>query len=450
MGLDDNFDDQEEYSHSGSRGRRVTREDYGKTSDFDTTSLSENGQWFGIKLSPTLAEKADLFYSTALTYLSEYGERWAAKRFRNPAVGNAVAYAIIFGKQGADVGRNLYDSANMLNDMRVATRPLGKSASVAPLSGNNEVIANARAKINGIFWQRILKTAASTIQAAPALINKLGKHAKDQHEKQLISEFEKAKDNPEKQADLLEKELTIGNSKIGFDAAEMEAATEKLITKRRKAYQAKFDEFKKTKEAKEIVGELDDLLKLTVDNVDDRLKKLERHGFGIHRLEHAGDPNKKAAIDAFLKTAKDQKKRAVENLLKKKFVRQHGAFDHEWQEAYRFGEDRYYSRNQELPPTHKDQIEQQIGKLRESQQKAKQEEESGGKDHDGKINEMFKLGSGLGAGIVSEIVTKAIGGKALEEYKKPIALDKILHLRRAHLRTDGRQIGRASCRERVC
>lgn len=443
-------DDNDDYEYSGSHkgsGRKSRdpdsysmRTSFDHTSSFDTAVLSEDGRFLGMKMTPEMLEKARWMYSTGLPIASEWVERFATKHF-NSKVGNAAAFGVIFADQIIEFFHNTYSSAQSLNNLRLAVKPLSNTvgaAHTAPLSGTNEVVANARGKINGIFWNNNIQTVAGTVNTFPALYNKITKHQAKQDELKATHEFQSAKGDVDKQAAILEREITVGGNKLGMDTIELHAAKEKMIELRRKSYEAKFKEFEKVnydaakKELRDIIK------KLNPKDVSYGTKALEREGFEVDRLKdnlksyykngERVERTKKEiedAVDKFKDAAEKQMKGLIERKLKAKYVRQHGAFDHEWQEY--LGNDRNYG------ATIRSQLEQKVEDLSKHHQKAQEEMkalEAKSAVSDETARQMASAGAGFLAGVISQQLRNMFGGKALEKYAQPIALDRILHLRR--------------------
>jgi len=444
------------YGHSYSSSGR---EEFGKTSSFSTMGLSEDGRFFGVKLAPELAEKARQLYPTALTYLTDKGEDVVTKALKTnfggkyAKYGSLAGYAIALSSQIYQTGENVYDSVKALNDLRVAVHPLksaGHAKGAAPLSSNNEVVANARSKISGIFWQRMIQTAVSTIGAAPALINKFNKQSIKRQTAKLDDALNAAHGDPDKIAELYEKELTgTLTTKPGQKAlstADLQMGKARYIEKQAEAYQAKFDAFK-LKNNDVVTRELEEALKIDTNNYRQKIRKLESFGVnteelveelkGVKRWDdiqrthvytaHAPDA-KKAIIDKFVTDIKGTTKGALsqftEEGLKTKFVQQEGAWDNTWRVDH--------SNDQERQLTHREKIEQDLRNIEEGRRKTEQEELSASKSITDDSSKTIKdMGWGLAAGFTGEFFTKLIGGKALDQYKKPIALDYILNLRRA-------------------
>ncbi len=359
----------------GSPSSSGGREQFGNTSNFSTTLISDDGRFLGIKLSQDMASQLRTFYPVLLDWTRRKGEKFGiplAEKFAKNALkhnehdaahfagkaGNIIGYGIILSNQMLDVGRNMYDSMHSLNELRASVRPLATAGNgnAAPLSGNNEVVSNARAKINGVFWQRLKETVTGTIATAPALIIKWNEQKIKNADRETLHAIADAKNDPDKVAEILEKKMTAVQGMEGVGADQLEQGFEKFVTQKREAYE----------------GEL-------------------------QKFIASGDTAK----------AKEE--------LKKQFVRRHGAFDGNYT-----GSLETHDRGR---PTIRDELKRQFYELRQSQEKL--EEEVGTDPHG-----IGNMAASLGAGIVAELTTKAFGGKGLEKYRQPIALDRILHLRR--------------------
>lgn len=447
-------DDDEGYGGHSSSSRSS-----GHTSSFNTTLLSNDGRFLGMKLSEDMASDFRKFYSIGLDWARRKGEQLGIPLAKKIAIalgsdkqkahriagkaGDAIGYGIIFSNQLAGIGRNIYDSTRCLNELRVAVQPLAKAGSndVAPLSGNNEVVCNARAKINSIFWQRLGETASSTIAVLPAMIFKLNEQSVINRQRKTLHAIEESGSDPDKVADLLKEQIT-GAEIHGFggDVKSLEAGKKRLIERERKAYESHCEDFiKKRKKItqKKLSAALD---KLNPTKFDRPLKELKEHGINtsrlIDRIEHVKDnahskdeANKqiKALIDEFKTRTRHDIGDYAHEALKAEYVRQEGAFDGNWQKYEDHGDDYDYRYgHSDRKPTIKQQIEENIQKIRDAQNKAHEEE----KRTDGKGDEIGKMAAGLAAGLGSEFVTQKLIGKGQNKYNQPIALDRILHLRR--------------------
>jgi hypothetical protein len=438
-------------------GYKPDRGRYANTSDFSTTTISDDGRFLGMKLSPQVASQLSTFYPALLTWASKKGENIAIPRAEKFAekmlgktgaearhfgskTGDVVGYGIILSNQIFNVGRTIYDSVQSLNDLRVAVKPLAKSSGklsqVAPLSGDNEVVSNARSKINGIFWRSMTQTATSTIGAAPALVIKWNEQGVKNLQRTKLRELESAHGNPEELANLLEKDLAGGGVHAKGSADDMRKALNIMIERRRTAYEADCEAFI----AKGLAGKKQELEKalsaLSAENLAHGVRTLETHGFDTrylsrridHVLEHnapdAAKPLLQQAVTEFQTSNRDNIEHCAREGLKTAYVRREGAFDRNWTKYLEDG-DSYYNYDK---PTIKKQIEADVEKVRDMQQKAQAEAHAQHRDADG--NDIGTMAAGLGAGIVAEFATKVLGGKSLEKYRQPIALDRILHLRR--------------------
>jgi len=450
MARDEYNDDENDFGNH-SRGSYGRDSHSGKTSSFNTSLLSDDGTFLGMKLSQDMVSKLTLFQATFLDWARRKAEHHGiplAEKFSKEVlghtaleskhfggkVGNYLGYGVILSNQLLDVGRNIYDSANSLNELRLAVHPLSKIAGskAAPLSGTNEVVVNARAKINGMFWQRLTQTATGAIATLPTLLIKINEQSAENIKRAEDLELERIKNDPKAMAKYWDKKLGFQGVAVDHESG-MQAAKEMAIEGRQKHYLDKYAEFEKANKAN-VKKDIEKALKIDPDNVQNRLKTLENYGIETSNLRHAirHNPNGlKDEIRRFNDGIKDEIKRITEENLKAKFVRQHGAFDGEWARYYNHGEDRNFSRNREHKATIREQMEQQFAKIEEEKARTEQAKTTLAKSHDPHDQtNMGNMAAGLGAGFVAELVTKAFGGKTLEKYKKPIALDRILHLRR--------------------
>ena len=432
------------------------RETFGNTSSFNTALISEDGRFLGIKVSPSTASTLNVASGVLLDWASKKadqlgikaGERGAklfgvkdASKIRNIGgkTGNIAAYGIILGEPIANVGSIIYDTARELHSLNTAVRPLvrigGDGSHVAPLSGSNEVIANSRHKITGIFWHSLLDTAGKSIKVLPALTSRITAQSTKNAAREKTRELESAAGDKEKIADIFEKELAgVGTSKMSVD--EIRQGTEIVIERARKRYEEKFQEFAKensSKIKKEIAA---DINKLKISNLDHSLGEIEKYKIDtrpLRRMIEGIEENteNRSKIDNLIadaiKTFKDNITNNLDAItgvaVKTRYVGEKGAFDDNWTRYQKPKSD--WREEREL--TQQEKIEQEIRKIRDAKAKAEREAHSG---HDSKDSEVNKMAATVGAALVGEVATKVIGGKSFEQYKKPIAIDYILHLRR--------------------
>jgi len=456
-GYDDDDDDRDDRYDSDHRSTSSGNRNFGKTSNF-STMISEDGRFFGIKLDPMLADRAKNLFPMLLAYVTDKGGDWAIKEF-GPKYGRLVGYGIAASEQVVQTGINTHQAVKSLNDLRAAVRPLSKAKgdvnSTSALSGDNEVVANARAKISGIYWQSLVETGVSTIGAVPALVINYKKAKTRVHDYELNRKYEEAKGDPKKLAKILDEELAGSSHALkGINAQEIRAAMDEIVETRRTEYEKKFDAFKSKheRELKTDINAVLDELKKPDANVTGHISKLRRLGVNTQglseniewaRRNYRNSPAKqKEEITRVVKEFtgySDPTKRGrsssrgsgtyIEDALRAKFVRQHGAFDQTDLEYLTREEQSQLRSNRDISATEKDRIEQQIHKMEDAHKKVEQEKENG-KSETSDIKKIIDLGVQLGAGVVREMATKLVGGKTLEKYQKPIALDRILHLRR--------------------
>jgi hypothetical protein len=402
---------------------------YGHTSDFDTTLLSEDGRFFGIKLSPEMASQLDTFYNQFLDYTRRKAEQLvvpiatgiASKFTKNTATarrigdftGDVVGYSTILSKQLLNTGRNAYDSLWALNELRMAVAPLSKSSgSTAPLSGNNEVVANARSRISSVFWQSIMKDGVSILAVAPDLITKVYEQATINKLNRKSRELDQAKasGNEDEVIKVLRQQVSSGSVQHGAEPDLMEGALKKFLDEELHKYEANFQQYKE-QHFKGLLTELQKTLGvLTPENISNNLKILERHGLDVSELRNElnyarGSDNaeyRQQLVDSFKRNATHPS--IIEEALRSKYEKTHGDVD-----AYR------------------EKIIGQISGVNQKQHEHKEEETHLSQQG----NYIAKMGGKLVAGIASKWVGDLFfGGKAAEKYQKPIALERILHLRR--------------------
>lgn len=433
---------------SSPRGHSRSRSN-GNTSNFNTTLLSNDGRFLGMQLSPDMASDFRKFYAVGLDWARRKGEQLGiplakkiatalgteahkADRIAGKA-GDAVGYGIIFSNQLLGVGRNIYDSTKCLNDLRVAVQPLTKAGSgdVSPLSGGNEVVSNARAKIKSIFWQRLGETATSTLAVLPALAFKWKEQKIRNDQRKTIHEIKEAT-SPDEGADILKKRITLG-SHSGDEIKGLEVAAERLMERERAAYKAGLDSFvsQGRNTVKEKLGTI--LSEFSTENVEGPLQALQELRIPVGQLHRDishlrlhGDPETAdKQIEKLINTFKTGAQKSLDYYAKEaltaEYVGQKGAFD----DSYLSSEERRSYRN-DRKPTIQEKLQAEIKEIRDAQRKMHEEE----KRQDEKGDEISKMAAGLGAGLASEFVTQRLIGKGRNKYNQPIALDRILHLRR--------------------
>lgn len=450
--------DDDDYRDSGQYGGGVgTSSKFGGTSNFNTTMLSDDGRFLGIKLSKELAQSLNLARGGLMDWASRKGEQISiplaekvalqftkgdkAKAFKTAGkVGNMVAYGIILSGEIANVGRNIYDTTDALNNLRIAVKPLGKAnggaGNVSPISGNNEVVANARAKINSVFWQRLAQTATGSITILPTLLGRLSeqKEANVKREKNRVVEHATSE---EELATILEQErrgITTGSKKI-TTAEKIEKAEKIMVENARKEWLAELEKFKK-QNLTEVSGELQKALEaLDAGNIDRGLNVLNEHGFDtgwiseeVKRIREKTAPSARVealrgVIEEYQETESQNLGHYVDEALTAKYVRQNGAFDDEWTDYSNEYRSKGYGSERKL--THKEKIEAWVEK-RIEEQRQEEQKTKGQKQN----KEISGIAAGLGAAVLSELAAKAIGDKKLKKYSQPIAIDRILHLRR--------------------
>jgi hypothetical protein len=434
-GSSDNRDsDYQDSSHS------YTRNNFGKTSDFSTVMISKDGKFLGLDLPPEMRNTAQSVLPALLTMASGWARKQGMKH--SPMMGNIAGFGVALSQQIFEVVQNARDQLDYMNKLRIAVKPLEKydNQNGGPLSSNYKAVENARAKIAARFYTGLAETAVGTIAAAPALMDNIKQMHSENHGLQLQHDVEKAKNDPTKLADIFEKEITVGTAKMGLSGEDFYKAKGLLLEKYRKSYLTEFAAFEK---ANSVASKKD--LKALLDglrpkNIDSQLRELERHGFNTERLGSAVRPWGGATIepavikDAIKEFKESSGKRQLEDIskrdLRKKFVMQKGvALDEEWQEVFstrnRWGG---YENNQNMPPTIARQLDEKIDKIREMQEKTKQDELSGGGKHDKTVVDGIK---GFAAGIGSIFAKKILIGDRVERYAQPMALDRILNLRRS-------------------
>lgn len=422
MGYGDN--DNDGYGQAANYGGRPH---YGHTPDLDTTAFSSDGSFFGIKMSPEMAGQFKTFYNQFLEYARRKAEKitvpaatYLASKITNPATarqignvaGDIAGYSTILSQQILNTGRNIYDSLWALNEVRVAGQPLaGSNSSVGALSGNNEVIANARGRVNSLFWQKLMEEGVSMLAVAPDLITKFQEQAAINKLNKSARDFEQARasGNEEVMLEELRKHTPVGSvSHSDHQSDPLEGAIGTHLKSLRKKYETDVKQFVH-QNAPGFKDELHKILDgMTAANAMDSLKMLERHGVDVSDLREdlryfrGNRQDTQQRVNDFCEQARTPE--FIEHALRGKYEKEHDSFD---SISERF-----------------------INNVRGLDHK-QHEEKQDTKELDKESNYILKMGSKLVAGVAAEKVGGLFfGGKAGEKYQKPIALDRILHLRR--------------------
>jgi hypothetical protein len=434
---------------------------FGGTSSFNTTGLSDDGRFLGMKLSAGLASDFRRFYPVVLEWARVKGQHIGvplAEKFAKNVLkktsekdiqrfgsrtGNVIGYSIVLSNQILDIGRNIYDSTQSLNDLRIAVKPLAKSGAseggVMPLSGDNEVVVNARKKINGIFWQRLLQTATGAIAVAPSLMFQWNEQKAKNLRLNKAQELDRAIGDPEAIADLYDKELSAGGTKVSGTPEQLRKGKEHWIERHRAQY--------KTAMESSITGEFDHAKKeitellqgLNPNNIEVGIEKLQAHGFDVrslnsyvHEVTGTSTPGKEAnkkiqdLIDRHRTSWMNNIDYHTDRALRVQYVQKHGAFD-DADKKYSLSADGEYDEDGRYHRklTKKEELERELQKRQEDLRKLDEENRKG----DGKGSEAAKMAATLASGIGAEFMTQRLIGSAAQKYQKPMALDRILHLR---------------------
>lgn len=401
---------------------------FADTSNFNTAMLSEDGRFLGIRVPPGMEQFLNFTQGGILKYLSDKIEslslpaaekvsKWLisdeAKAFKAAGkVTSAIGYGVILSTPITGVGRAIYDSADALNNLRLAVKPLSKSGGtgLAPLSGDNEVVENARRKINGVFWMRVKNTGAKSISILPALISSW--HEKTEHntEREKNRAIDHTK-NSKELADLLEKERSGNVSKKAQGSAKkMEEAERIMLDRAKKRYEERMQSYVSKHSAKiseELTAEID---KLSTENFRYTVSKLKSNGFETWDLQNAanrygvGSEQLQSEIDKFKASSKKHMDLLASDMAERRFQKEYGSLDDQRRNLQNWLHER------------------RTGKSHDEHKNAKETDE-----HTKRLNE---FAAGFGAAAVSEVVGKVIGEDQLKKLSQSIAIDRILHLRR--------------------
>ena len=420
-------------------GQRM-RGDNASVSDFSTTLIGKDGRFFGVKLSSETAQQLDTLYPVLLDWVRRQGQRVSlpmAEKFATGVLGKAqndaqkfagkasgaVGYGIVFSKQIFDIGGNLYDSFNSLNDLRSAVKPLARipeAAGTNALSGDNEVVSVARNKIKKLFWNRLLETSTGVIAIAPTLMATVSEQRVTNREIEERREFEKVKNNPEALKEFMAGKVQARAAHI--DSEVNHEAFKKVLADERAKYVTGYEKFALENRDK-LQVEFKKAAALSRDAYSSQLQQLEKFGVDTDgmrsKIAQAGNEQaRNKIIEQINRELSAYSDHYVSGYLKKQYVTEHGAFDRDW-----------IIDRSNPEPTNKQKLEEKYRKL-ESNSKDSHEGAHRGKGKHEEPSEIARMAAGLGAGILSQVVRGKLIGEKLEKNRDPIALDRILHLRR--------------------
>jgi len=423
-----------------SRGR------YGETSDFSTTLISNDGRFFGVKINQETASQLNTFYSVVMDWARRQGEKLtvpavnkigetvfnvkdAAKLTQTSnRIADAVGYGIIFSKQLFDIGGNVYDSVSKLNDLRTAVQPINRTGagSVSPLSGDNEVVSNARSKIKNLFNSRMIQTATGAIAVAPTFFIKVSEQKQKNVQRRSDQNLDGIKNDSDKIAQEYRRQVNGAT-----EAAEINVRQEglkKALLQEREAYMAEYELFKTNHENKIQERLAKDLESVTAENIEQKLEALASYDINTRHIERVIEQGSqvdlKNAVDRLKAQMDELMPKLLEREIRKDFVRHKGvALNHEWQfEGLHSGDARH--------PTIEEQLISASRKTEENLRRIEEQHEEKKHGAEKIPAEMAKAASSLVAGVASQILGEKLVGKKLDKYNDPIALDRILNLRR--------------------
>ncbi len=445
QGFDDSGITEQGHGGFGSSGASAVmngggREHFGDTSGFSTTLMSKDGRFLGIKLSPELASQMNFFFNTSLDWVRKKAEKhgvpvvekFATKfvdfkpaeltKFRDRAA-TTIGYGVILSNQLASIGTNIYASMHSLSELRSAVRPLENSAGGAALSGNNEVVANARAKINGLFWHRLSNTVADAIGTAPALMSKWNEQKAKNETSKMVRDFASAQ-NSDDVAKLYEKKVTPGAAVADADAVKMAGGREMFIARKRAEYEHEMAEFVSKNKAAIEARYKKTLDEISPENIRGKIEELQGLGINAWEVKNALQSRRgnaeqqaqhmKAVVDNIRSDAMANIAYYAEEHARGEFVGMRGAFDQR--------HTKYLDHSGRHSQTISGMLNSKIDELHAAHRNAQNEPAD--------PNGVGVAAASLGATFVAEITKNAIGGKGLEKYEQPVALDMILHMRR--------------------
>ncbi len=472
-------DDSDDRKSSRSGSDSSARENFGKTGNF-STMMTDDGKFFGMNLSPELKKSIDSAYPVILPMITQKGEELATKLVGEGKAASMVGWGIALSEQIYRIGDNLYKSTKSANDLRVAVAPLQKlhpNGNLGALSSRNEVIANARGKVSGMFWKRMGDTVVSTIGALPAIILK----AKSSTDKYELQQSKKAMEDALSEKDpvsriekikKIEQDAMQGNSagdKKSLSSKDVRAARDKMISEAEVDYKAKFGKYRAEELPKTVTKLKTEIGKLTPETYPLQIGVIKETGMNVDRLMSdietarnmsgnevlrsfgpdnitkdaraalSPEPFREKRIASLIEDFKTQSlykanlETHADRAVTAQFVTKERAFDDTWltKAGMKTG------RGDERTTTHRTEMETEFKTRDESLRKLQTEEQVaarkagiGGEGGIGDSKTTEGILWGLGASIGREFAGKLIGNDAKERYAKPIALDRILHLRR--------------------
>lgn len=468
-----------------------------KPGDFDPSKLiDENGSFYGLPVSQDTASKLNTFGQMFIPWirrnLQEKGEPIAQKfaveqmgmeavqamRFGNKAA-QAIGWATIFSKQIFDVGDNVMNTMKQLSALNAAARPMqraGGDDAGSFASSDNEGLHNARSKINRLFMQRLANTAVSSVSAIPQY---LIWRSEDAHKRVIDAkkaEFEAVKTKtPEEKAKWFKEQMTLKLPGGAMMDSQTKAA---MMEMERKEYLENFEKFKSANRSTVEADLTKELKGFEKENQAYKLHNWERYGekslkHNIYNKEQylldkeieyasrSGTKNTEGSEINYFQANKDrfekereslvktQNKRLeatfkqfVEKELRARYVRQAGAYDDTWKNDMFFGEDKnaYGKNGYPQVETIKKQSEDAFKKLTEQLNGTAKEDAAKAQDpkKDEKDQNHVRDGIyGLAGGILGDVVSGMFGGKKLEEFKKPQAIGRVLHLQKVLVKAEG-------------
>jgi len=418
------------------------------TSKLVSTMIDDEGRFLGMQLSPETAKQLREFLPVGLVLAADYGHdfvsRTAGEKWAKPA-----GFAIALSEQIILTLKNVVELTTSLSKLNATMKPLARAASkddlsIAPLTMNNEVIASARSKIMDIFSQRMIDTLVSTIGAAMAIITVAGKKGTEIKSTKALQEMEEAAKtgDPNKLADQMKNSLHSGGKEgthKGWSAKQISDAEKIVIDSERQLYREAYNDFK-TKNLTAVEENLrSELNKLNVGEHEFQLKTLKQLGLptdslsqniaNIKRPPYRGQtPKDDAAIDKEIEDAINKfrnsvlskgkiKQDYVVESIKKKYVREHGAFDSEFKPY-----------DEDSRPTLESELKKQLQALKTQVEEHKKAQVKTEEKEGGLIKKTIDSALAFASGLFREVAQSLIGGKALSQLKKPIASDRIVHL----------------------
>ncbi len=412
-----------------------------KTSGFDSRDLvTKDGMFLGMQLSPQTASMMRFIVYTFLPYISKRVENTGGKlasevaqkhfSITDPQVlskiglrsANIIGVAAALHPQIFDalgIGKKLFDS---LSDIKLAVEPVlvaNKKHNASVLSArSNEVINKAVDEALASAWSDIMQSLGRAIAAIPHLLMLKGRHEERMEKLNNVAEWEAAHSGgigkqKEYLANKLKKDLSaIKDKSEGFRS---------FLKEEKKAWFDGLEVYKKNSKNQEQARK--------------NLAKEAESDYSYGKRKELFAKNKGRRYTGSNKEERESFNRIVEEEITRMYMDEHGVFDESCYRltgdsmrggyGYGYGYGGYGSNSRKT-------IEQQYREQYAEMEKAKFEQEKNlEKDGKGWDKDILTHGFASIGAVFGEIGGYIAAGLGIKKQADPIALDLILHLRRA-------------------